>query len=177
MNIKRLFPIAAIAALIASFGACANIKSAATKAATAVETWWKSEATQKGLQIGLKAAESALVAAAETAGPDYLDDGNVHWTAVAKAAAANAARSIELTSTASDTTKAAVTVANAVAQATGDSAAAETVKTAVISGLTAASNSGADASGALEGIAQAIEGKTATAATSSTTTALSTSGK
>lgn len=171
MNTKYLVGFAIIPALCG----CAQLKAFNTKAASAVQAWWNNPSTQKGLQIGLQAATSALVSGAETAGLSYISDGTVHWTAVGKAAAATAARSIELTSTASDTTKAAVTVANAVAQATGDAKAAETVKTAVISGLTSAAATGADASGALEGVARAIEGSTA--ATSSTTTALSTSGK
>jgi len=153
-------------ALVALLAGCAQIESLHFKAAAAVEEWWKSEATQAGLRIGLKAAGAALAAGAETAAADYLAGGAVHWTDVGKAAGASALRQIELTATANQTVAAAAAVANAVLQASHNPAQAQTVKTAVIASLAAAHSSGADASGALEGVARALDSLPATAASS-----------
>jgi hypothetical protein len=143
--------------LILSLAGCAQLKSFNSKAASAVETWWNSPATQQGLKIGLQAAGAALVSGAESAALDYFDDGQVHWTDVGKSAASGAIRSIELTATASQPAQAAAKVAQAVVDSSHDPAQAQATKTAVIAGLTAAQATGADPSGALEGVAQALD--------------------
>ncbi|XHR29601.1 MAG: hypothetical protein ACFUZC_03395 [Chthoniobacteraceae bacterium] len=153
-------------ALVIPLTGCAQIEALNSKALTAVETWWNSEATQQGLKIGLKAAGAALVSAAESATVDYLTDGTVHWTDVGKTAGSSALRQIELTDTANQTVVAAATVADAVLQASSNTTQADSVKTAVIASLTAAQASGADASGALEGVAQALDAQPTTTSTS-----------
>jgi len=150
-----------IATAVALFG-CTQLKTFTSTSTTAVETWWNSPATQQGLQIGEQAAQTALVSGAETAALDYASGGQIHWTEVGKAAGSGALRQIEMTPTASQPVVVAAKVADAMLQASHNPAQAQSAKTAVIAGLTAAKASGANASGALEGIAQALDAQPST---------------
>ena len=144
---------------------CATVTAANKKAAAAVVSWWNNPSTQKGVQVGLQAAGAAFASGITTAGIDYMTTGSVQWTDVGKAAGSSALRQIELTETANKPVAAAAQVADAVLQCSHDPAQAQATKTAVIAALTSAQASGANASGALEGVAQKLDAQKTTTST------------
>lgn len=125
-----------------------------------INAWWESPTTQAGVKIAADALESGLLNLGINVGEQALTGEKITWTADAWSAGSAAARSMELTPSAGD----AGAITSTILAAVKDPAQATVIASQVVSSVKAATDNGADPSGALEGAAQALDSAAATVA-------------
>jgi len=148
----------ATAIAFSGLSGCASFKAFVSAENAKVAAWWAKPATQAGVTIALAATEKALFSFGLNVATQEISGEKIDWTAAGLSAGSAAVRQLELTASASSTTA----IAKNVLTVVEDPTQAKAIAKVVIASVNEATSNGADASGALEGVAQGLDTAAAT---------------